>query len=406
MSADHQAPRRSTAVRARTLVRIALMLAACSTPLGAATWESMASPGDGFLAGSGTTLHFASGNGTVVYRRSTNEGTTWSGNVVLGSGSLYLEDPLIADGSNVYVAYVRDVRSVSDWLGPRPLGNIYLRVSRDNGLTWGPERQITASQSMLRLSFAANGQQVYATWMDYRFGVWDVYFRRSLDGGTTWLPEVRLVAGTNETGAGRPQIACAGSTVHIAWMDGRDGKPPVLIENLTIPMPQSTEIYYKSSPDEGATWGADVRLTSHPTDYSGRPDIAGTPEGTILVSYDHALNGGKLEEFVVRSTNSGAAWQAMQQMSFAANDSTHSYLITSNALVHLAWSDERASRIGVYYRQSSDRGGNWSLEEFVGSAVGKTAPFIAATSNYVHATWAGHYRRRALSTQPGPPQWK
>lgn len=41
-------------------------------------------------------------------------------------------------------------------------------------------------------------------------------------------------------------VATAGDTIHVVWHDGRDG---------------NTEIYYKSSTDQGTTWGPDVCLT-------------------------------------------------------------------------------------------------------------------------------------------------
>lgn len=74
---------------------------------------------------------------------------------------------------------------------------------------------------------------------------WEIYYRRSGDAGRTWSPTERL---TRAPGLShRPSVVAAGDRVVVAWFDGRDG--------------DGTEIYAKESPDAGATWGADVRLT-------------------------------------------------------------------------------------------------------------------------------------------------
>jgi hypothetical protein len=55
-----------------------------------------------------------------------------------------------------------------------------------------------------------------------------------------------------------PSIAVSGSVVHVIWEDYRDG---------------NYEIYYKSSLDEGVSWGTDTRLTNNTAD-SFYPSIA------------------------------------------------------------------------------------------------------------------------------------
>ena len=357
------------------------------------------------LAANGQTVHFLRGQGTVYYRRSLDEGQTWGAEINLGSGTTYLEDPLICDGPNVYVAYFRDFRTVTDFIGPRPVGNIYMRVSRDNGQTWAPEVQIASSQAAFRLAVTASGSKVHVAWMDYRsLNTWDIYYRRSMDAGVTWQPEVKLVAGTNAMGAERPAMSCIGDALHLVWMDARDNKPPYFLEG-TYTLPNATEIYYKRSTDGGVTWGADVRLTNHPSDYAGRPALTATAPGTLLVSYDYSINGSlALEEFLLRSTDNGATWQPTQRLSNDNGDSTHSDLEADSGRAHIVWGDSTsASTGGIYYRLSSDNGATWAIQETVASTGGKTAPLLAVTANYVHVTYGGWYYRRSLAIVPPPP---
>jgi hypothetical protein len=152
------------------------------------------------MGASGNTVHVARGNGKILYRRSRNEGATWTSYSNLGSGFLYLEKPLVADHSNVYITYFKDIRNFSDWCCNREVGDVYIRVSRNHGNTWKPEIRLSTGRSAYRVAIAAAGSSVHVVWMDFRDGIWDIYYRRSLDNGATWGPEIRLVRGTSKNG--------------------------------------------------------------------------------------------------------------------------------------------------------------------------------------------------------------
>lgn len=374
------------------------------TPSGSENWYH------GF-ASNGNVLHMAHGDGTLGYRRSTNEGTTWSQEINLGPGITYLEDPLAAEGLNVYLVYFNNSRTITDFIGPRLVGDLFMRKSSDGGLTWAPTVQLTTAQSGYRMSFAVSGPRLDLTWMDYRSGKWwDVYYRRSLDGGATWQPEVLLVAGTNSVGAGRPQVASFGDSVHLAWMDSRDNQPSCTIETGFV-LSICTEVYYKRSLDGGATWGPDMRLTND-LPYSGRPDIAVNASSTVFVSYDQMDGSNGTETYLLRSADNGTAWGAPQNISLNTGDSTHSFVAVSGSNVHLAWHDYRTpSNVEVYYATSSDSGATWSAQENISRAAGDSAvPLLALTPNYIHAVWGDSrsgleqtwYGRRSLDGTPPP----
>jgi len=85
---------------------------------------------------------------------------------------------------------------------------------------------------------------------------WEIYYRRSSDGGQTWEAARRLTFAPGPSA--RPSIALNGRDLHVVWYDGRDG---------------NAEVYEKHSPDGGATWEPDVRLTVAPDD-SLQPSVA------------------------------------------------------------------------------------------------------------------------------------
>jgi BNR repeat-like domain len=358
------------------------------------------------LAGGGNTVHFAQGNNnTILYRRSTDEGTTWSQDTSLGTGRIYLERPFVVDGSNVHLVYFRNFRRARDWCCPRELGDMFLRASRDGGVTWQPEVRLTTSRSAFRVAMAASGSNVYVVWMDFRSGIWDIYYRRSTNNGSTWGPEIKLVAGTSKigssVGAERPSITVLGTSVHVAWMDGRDGTPPCYT------LPECTEIYYKRSDDNGATWGPDIRLTNDKL-FSGRPSIEAIAPSTVLVSVDQQEPGGEAENVhIKKSIDDGNSWGTSQKLSFLNRGSAgHNAMMTAGSSVHVAWFDDRdTSNREVFYRASKDAGKTWSPEENVSQAPGESsAPFLAATENYIHAAWGDRrtgvlqvfYRRRGM----------
>lgn len=349
------------------------------------------------IAGSGRTVHFARGaGGDISYRRSEDEGVTWTSDVTIGTGWLYLEDPMVADGNDVYIAYVNDTVARRDFFGTRNCGDIFFRFSRDNGRTWSSVARLTTAQGVFRLSMAVSGSTVHLVWMDLRRETtWDVYYRRSTDRGVTWETEQRLVTGEGPIGAERPQLAVSGELVHVVWMDGRHRLPPCRIEGGTI-LPECTELYYKRSLDGGVTWGADIRMTRD-MGYAGRPEVAATGDIT-LITYDSGPvgGGGTVDEYLFRSTDRGATFGAPIRLTDGAGDESHSYLI-GGTTSHLVWSGE-----GVRYRISRDSGASWGAEELVG-ASGETAPLLAITDNHVHSIWWDSatgtilYRRRTLS---------
>src|SRR5262245_6963351 len=67
------------------------------------------------IAAAGSTVHMVYGTNEVRYRSSTNEGQTWSPDKRIDTGSLHLTDPMVADGSDVWVVELKDIQYMTDW---------------------------------------------------------------------------------------------------------------------------------------------------------------------------------------------------------------------------------------------------------------------------------------------------
>ncbi|MGQ0722034.1 MAG: FlgD immunoglobulin-like domain containing protein [Candidatus Eiseniibacteriota bacterium] len=394
-----------------------LVIAACLGARSAlAQWDPerqiSAAPGDVWaygIAASGTTAHLIWGISPVYYRRSTDEGATWSADTVISAdGEPHLTDPVQADGANVYVVYLRNITIVTDWCCPRQIGDIYLRRSTNGGLTWLPESRLTTAGGAYRISLFTSGPRLDMAWMDFRRPdiVSEIYYRRSLDGGASWQPEVLLAAAAaGSVGLGRPQVSARGASVHVVWGDDRDANPPC----YTVPV--CPETYFKRSADGGTSWGPDVRLTTGGNRFAGRPEVAAASPSAVVVNYNQdvvAGDGGRM--YVVRSTDDGATWGTEVRLTDSPSD--HGAMVGSGASVHLAWHDRRDStNTEIYYLTSLDGGATWAAEERVTEAAGESvAPLPAVSGAYLHLVWGDDrtgslqvwYRRRALGAVGAP----
>ena len=202
------------------------------------------------LAVSGPMLHLAfrdsrTGDYRSYYKRSTDGGRTWGADVDIGNSGVFNWWPAIASvGANVYVALNEDTVN----------SEVYFRRSTDNGTTWDTVQRISNAPGRSEdPCIAACGSCIHIVWNDFRnggAGQSEVYYRRSTDQGLTWGPETRL---TNALGMSySPTAYPSDSNVDVAWEDNRD---------------TNFSIYRKRSTDFGLTWGSDERLTMDTVGY-------------------------------------------------------------------------------------------------------------------------------------------
>lgn len=129
----------------------------------------------------------------IVYTRSTDRGQTWDSLTILSTvDSFQAWEPNVAadDSGNVYVSW-QDAKygSIGGFAG-----TVLLRRSTDNGQTWMPEQRVSMLASSERSSLAVSGDILLAAWEDDRFGGLNprVYYVMSPDQGATWCNEMML----------------------------------------------------------------------------------------------------------------------------------------------------------------------------------------------------------------------
>ena len=195
----------------------------------------------------------------VFYKRSTDQGSTWTPDTALTLPPNDIFAPSIAtSGLTVHLAW-----------DARPGGfpdstRVFYRRSTDGGVAWDSVRQLNTSvyQANHPSIAADDSGLVHVVWYDYRTGSYQLYYCRSTDDGVTWQPEVRLTSGY----AALPSAAT-----------GPDGMVGVAYSQWYSS--QRYGIAYRQSTDAGLSWGPEEWVSDTAIGYHRDVSIAIDPQG-------------------------------------------------------------------------------------------------------------------------------
>ncbi|HWC76501.1 MAG TPA: sialidase family protein [Blastocatellia bacterium] len=191
--------------------------------------------------------------------------------------------------------------------------------------------------------------------------------------GTKWKADVRL---TFDPGASRLSynfarcLAADGSSVHAVWYDNREG---------------TSQIYYKHSSTNGATWTPEVRLSEGAGEEQS-PAVASA--GSRIYAVWHAMRHGGSDIFFKRSSDRGETWGPVTPLTTSGGGAFASIAI-DGMRVHVVWADNRdAGQAEVYTRYSTDGGETWSLETRLSDLqFDSWVPTVAVSDGTVIAAW-------------------
>ena len=306
---------------------------------------------------------------------------------------------------------------------------IFLCLAAGLAAQWQPETALTTNATDQNTgggngwNLAASGDTLHTVWVDERDLDYEIYYKRSTDGGLTWGADTRLTLSSGISNA--VTLAAAGDQVYIVWSDQRNGN-------------FNSELYFKGSVDGGATWGADMRLT---TDAEESEEATLAVEGNTLhlawmdtrsgnyeIYYLRSPNGGLTWDPLVQLTNDpaaqknaaiavqgnsvqlayidftsvgnvvhtrsndgGTSWEPAVQLTFNTTYTVEPTIAVSGSNVHLAWSDQREYATGdfeIFYRRSTDAGASWGPDVRLTTALELSKrPSIAASGSFVHLAW-------------------
>lgn len=161
--------------------------------------------------------------------------------------------------------------------------------------------------------------------------------------------------------------------LHLVWEDNRDG---------------SVQVYYKSSRDNGLTWGPDIRLSNlsaHTIEPLPRLVLAGNQ---ILAVFSEGTGNGE-HLLYVASQDAGSTFSAQRQLTSDAGYQTNTALAEDRGALHLVWQNYLDGSEHIYYMRSADMGITWSNEfELTSGAAQDRHPAIAALGKNISVVWA------------------
>jgi hypothetical protein len=210
------------------------------------TWNSNSSKYPNVVVDTNDYIHIvwedvSFGKKEILYKKSTDVGTTWSALVRLTYNNNYSLIPCLAVDSedHLRLAWAESTVSGSD--------DIYFKRSQDAGTTWsGPTRLTWSHTDCLNPDIAINSNKIiFIVWQDFNSGNDEIYFKKSNDGGLSWSILTRLT--WNSGHSQQPDLAVDSSDkIHLIWEDSTSGH---------------SNIYYKNSTNAGNTWSPLTQLT-------------------------------------------------------------------------------------------------------------------------------------------------
>ena len=213
------------------------------------------------------------------------------------------------------------------------------------GLDWSPERRLTfniawdVSPSIMQ---AKNGS-IWVVWSSDREAFQsDLYYQTSSDDGLNWSPATPLTSNSSFDGA--PSVMqTSNGTIWVVWASDRT---------------DNYEIWYKTSSNNGLNWSNATPLTTN-SSRDTAPSILQAADDTIWVVW-HRYVANQSDIFYKTSSNNGQTWSNDTRLTTDSSwDKTPSITQTRNGTIWVAWSSYRTKDYEIWYKTFSD-GLNWS----------------------------------------------
>ncbi len=330
----------------------------------------------------------------VYYRSSLNNGSTWTTPLRLsGLTKTWKGCPLTAaSGSFVVVAWTQG--------GTR---SIRLRVSRDAGMTWSPERRVATTRTPGEPSLAVVGTRIYLSWTDAGATPHWARYVTSADGGVSWMggrldTSPALFTSSWEV---TTQIAASGSTVFAAWLRSN-----------------GTDLMGRWSTNGGASWTAPTQLAVlEPGAVAKGFSIAARPDRLAIAWGDLDRDPADPSPLVHVRVSTGGAWQTPLTLS-AVPPVAAAYGRFSDPIVTLLAS----SRVGLAWAACTDNRvtdrpdelicgdyGGYDAKDILGSestdngAIWTPSAIVGSDTSYAEvasATWVSSQLRGVLIGHP------
>jgi hypothetical protein len=207
------------------------------------------------------------GNGDIYFKRSIDNGTTFSGteNLSKNSTSTSSGAQIAAIGNNVYVVW-QDMASGKN--------EIFYRHSNSSGEKFRGVSTLSNTLSVqgdsaLYPRLSAVGENVYVVWQDKVAGNNEIFLRESNDRGNKFSG-IKNLSRNNTGDSITPRIASSGNNVFVVWTDTQPG---------------NAQIFARASTDNAAKFGG-IKNVSWSSGSSYDPQIAVGANNSLYILWE------------------------------------------------------------------------------------------------------------------------
>lgn len=285
--------------------------------------------------------------GVASTSRSIDGGASWSAPVRLGADLPYpIHRVVVTSAAGVLIVAFS---AVLDATTLPPHQEIFVQRSLDGGASWSPSVMLSSDpvRSHGPTIASANGV-AYLAWISGKDATQRLLLASSTTGGATWSAAQQVTPTALDrlptdpfASPSSPSIAASGDTVHIAYERDVAEQPVVLDKG-------NAEIYYIESPDRGAHWLPQVRI-SYAAGASASPAIAVLGTRVAIAFMDNGT--GQNETFIAQSETGGATWAPAVRLTGALKASRNPTLaLTPNLTIVVYQRTTIKPNIGLYVR--------------------------------------------------------
>jgi hypothetical protein len=336
----------------------------------------------------------------------------WAGEIKLGTEDTW-EPTIAADPTGPYVYAMYNRFGGTKACKQCPAIPMLLRVSSDNGVSWGAETYPCPCPGVNGFQYdpvlkVANNGVVYATWMNR----YDMVFSKSSNHGATWTAPIEV---SGQPWGDKPWIGVSpnGTDVYIGYSTSNDVwiasshnagasfAPAVKLNNDSgrYRYPNGFEVLangtavmsassYPGSNQQssgqidvetwrttngGVSWTRTIIaqvFTGVLYETSSTTTIGSDAAGTLVALYTGATSlNGNGHVWTRRSTDGGVTWAAPIELGNGTNDASFPAIAGgASGVFRIHYADNRGGRWNTYYRSSTDGGVSWSVETDISDA--------------------------------------
>jgi len=295
---------------------------------------------DGTLHMVWTDLRPSSTQVATYYSKSIDDGATWSMRKLISdtNDARYQDFSYVAVDAknNVYITYLSSLKSMSDGYE-----HVFMRMSKDAGVTWTPERRVDAfpmggscecCQQQLRVTADGHVYVVFRSNIQNRRDVW---LARSMDEGATF--EVPILIQSQPWNiamcptSGPSIVLDSYENAHISWQDSRDAV-------------KQSVVYYAKLPFMSRATPTNVDLSSKIVDTGTWPELAVRPDGGVVSVVYESRSGSQY----ALSTDGGTTFESTDLTDQLGFKESLSIVWSSAGRPFMAWQSARGAHFDVF----------------------------------------------------------